>query len=57
MATRKLKNNKIKKSEIGSELTIRRRGKRKELNISPTTDDQIPTSQMARVSNPGQVIM
>jgi len=48
-----LKNNKIKKSKIGSEVTIHRRGKTNGLNILPTTDDQKPTSQMARVSNPG----
>jgi len=51
-----LKNKKIKKSEIGSKVTIHRRGKSNGLNISPTTDDQNPTSQMARVSNPGGAI-
>jgi len=51
-----LKNQKIKKSEIGSEVTFYRRGKSNGLNISPTTDDQIPNSKMARVSNPGGAI-
>ncbi|MFH1607814.1 MAG: NUDIX domain-containing protein, partial [archaeon] len=57
MATRKLKNNKIKKSEIGSEVTIHRRGKRKGLNISPISDDLKHTSQIARCSNPGGAIL
>jgi len=56
MATRKLKNNKIKKSEIGSEVMIHRRGKRNRLNISPTTDDLKPTSQNGLRSNPGGAI-
>jgi len=43
MATGKLKNNKIKKSEIGSEGTIHRRQKTNKLN----------NSKMARASNPG----
>jgi len=51
-----LKNNKIKKSKIGSEVTILRRGKGNGLNILPNTDDQIPNSKMARVSNPGGAI-
>ncbi len=56
MATRKLKNNKIKKCEIGSEATIHRRGKNIGLNISPTTNDLKPTSKMVRVTNPGGAI-
>jgi len=48
-----LKIQKIKKGEIGSEVTFYRRGKTNGLNVLPTTDDQIPNSQMARVSNPG----
>ncbi len=51
-----LKNNKIKKSEIGSEITIHHRGKSIGLNISPTTDDLKPNSKMARVPNPGGAI-
>jgi len=51
-----LKNNKIKKSKIGSKVTIHRRQKSNGLNILPTTDDQTPTTQMARVSNPGGAI-
>jgi len=51
-----LKNNKIKKSRIGSEITIHRRGKRNGLNIPPTTDDQLPTPHVSRVSNPGGAI-
>jgi len=52
-----LKNNKIKKSKIGSKVTIHRRQKSNGLNILPTTDDQTPTTQMARVSNPGGAII
>ncbi len=51
-----LKNNKTKKKEIGSEVTIHRRGKSKGLNIFPTTDDQIPTPHISRVTNPGGAI-
>jgi hypothetical protein len=51
-----LKNNKIKKGEIDSEVTIHRRGKCDGLNISPNTDDQIPTPAIARCSNPGGAI-
>jgi len=51
-----LKNNKIKKSEFGSKVTIHRRGKRNGLNILPTTDDQIPTPHVSRVTNPGGAI-
>lgn len=51
-----LKENKIKKSQIGSEVIIHRRGKRNELNILPTTDDQIPTPHISRVTNPGEAI-
>lgn len=48
-----LKNQKIKKSEIGSEVTFYSRGKSRRLSILPNTDDQIPNSKMAQVSNPG----
>ncbi|MEA3248614.1 MAG: hypothetical protein U9Q73_02820 [Nanoarchaeota archaeon] len=51
-----LKNNKIKKRKIGSEVTIHRRGKCNGLNISPTPDDQKPTSQIGSGSNPGGAI-
>ena len=54
MAMRKLKNNKIKKRKIGSEVTIHRRGKRNGLNILLTTDDLSPTPHISRVTNPGR---
>ena len=44
---------KNKTLKFGSKVTINRRGKNIGLNISPTTDDLKPTSQMARASNPG----
>jgi hypothetical protein len=56
MVKSRLKNNKIKKSEIGSKVTIHRLGKNIGLNISPTADDLKPNSKMARVSNPGRAI-
>jgi hypothetical protein len=40
-----LKNNKIKKSEIGSKVTIHQRQKTYGLTILPDTEDQIPTSR------------
>jgi len=51
-----LKNNRIKKSEIGSKVTIHRREKNIGLNILPNTDDQTPTTQVARCPNPGGAI-
>ena len=56
MATIKLKNNKIKKSEIGSEVTISRRLKANRLNISPTSLDQAPTYPQMLRANPGGAI-
>lgn len=53
---RELKNNKLKKNEIGSEVTIHSRGKCNGLTISPTTNDLKPTSQTGLKSNPGRAI-
>ncbi len=51
-----LKNNKIKKSEFGSEVAIHRRLKTDGLNISPTTDDLKPKSVLGLRTNPGGAI-
>jgi hypothetical protein len=51
-----LKNNKIKKSEVGSDITTHRRGKNVGLNISPTTDDQTPKPNSLLRANPGGAI-
>ena len=51
-----LKNNKIKKSEIGSEVTIHLRGKRNGLNMFSTTDDLNSTTHISGVTNPGGAI-
>lgn len=48
-----IKNQKIKKSEIGSDITIHRRGKSNGLTILPNTYDQIPKSPSLLRANPG----
>ena len=51
-----LKDGKIKKGKIGSEVTIYLRGRNNGLSILPNPDDQNPNSKMALVSNPGGAI-
>jgi hypothetical protein len=51
-----LKNNKIKKSEIGSEVTIHRRQKSKGLTNLPNTLDQTPKPVLRLRENPGEAI-
>jgi hypothetical protein len=57
MATSKIKNNKIKRSEIGSKVTIHRRLKIDRINNAPTSLDLTPTSpQMLRVNTGGAIL-
>ncbi|MEN8123390.1 MAG: hypothetical protein ABFS35_23840, partial [Bacteroidota bacterium] len=51
-----IKENKIKKAKIGSNITISRRLKKDKLNIFPTTDDQKPTPLLSSSKNPGGAI-
>ena len=51
-----LKNNKIKKSEFGSKVTIHRRQKSNGLTILPNTDNQSPKTEIGSGSNPGGAI-
>ena len=51
-----LKNNRIKKSEIGSKVTIHRRQKSKGLTILPTPLDLTSTSFQMLRANPGGAI-
>lgn len=51
-----IKNNKIKKRNLGSEITIHRRGKSDELTNSPNTDVQIPKARQKLRANPGGAI-
>ena len=57
MATIKLRNNKIKKREIGSEVTIHPRGKSKGLTNLPTPLDQSPKPNSLLRANPGRAII
>jgi len=52
-----LKNNKIKKGEIGSKVTIQQRGKCDRLSILPNTDDQTPKPAVKLRENPGGAIL
>ena len=51
-----LKNNKIKKREIGSNVTIHRRLKTNRINNVPTSLDLTPTSLQMLRANPGGAI-